>query len=329
MKYDVARKHMKKLIYLITLLSVIAAAPLFALQVSDINPGLTRSQADNTLSKDYSYRVLDDFTVRRTWVLSSNKRVSLDFNPQNDELLMVMLEYGSGTTQQQAAADVRSITGAGKTKWKRVDKKKAEKYDVEVNSLNAKSGNCYAFMEMSKSNKCRKVLIYTSLPDSNRSKLGVADTSSGKETALGTRAGASIGKVIAEQEAARLRTPLPADKNSNARTASRIPSGTSKTAVSVSSAASVTPVEPEDDASDSTVVSAGNAKEQIVDDFEEIKVESRFNLSAIQASVGLQGVSPAMLIGGAVVVIVLLTLIGMMKKSDERKRLSRYRSGRY
>lgn len=328
MKYDVARKHMKKLVYLITLLLIIAAAPSFALRVSDINPGLTRSQADNTLSKDYSYKVLDDFTVRRTWVLSSNKRVSLDFNPQNDKLLMVMLEYGSGINQQQAAADVRSITGAGKTKWKRVDKKKAEKYDVEVNSLNAKSGNCYAFMEMSKSKKCKKVLIYTSLPDSNRSKLGVADTASSKETALGTRAGASIGKVIAEQEASRLRTPLPADTNA-ARTASRRPGRTSTTVSSVSTPAEEASEPSADASADSSAVADNDAEEVITDDFEEIKVESRFSLSAIQASIGLQGVSPAMLIAGAIVVIVLLTLISMMKKSGERKRLSRYRSGRY
>lgn len=328
MKYDVARKHMKKLVYLITLLLIIAAAPSFALRVSDINPGLTRSQADNTLSKDYSYKVLDDFTVRRTWVLSSNKRVSLDFNPQNDKLLMVMLEYGSGINQQQAAADVRDITGAGKTKWKRVDKKKAEKYDVEVNSLNAKSGSCYAFMEMSKSKKCKKVLIYTSLPDSNRSKLGVADTSSSQETALGTRAGASIGKVIAEQEASRLRTPLPADTNA-ARTASRRPGRTSTTVSSVSTPAEEASEPSADTSADSSAVADNDEEEVITDDFEEIKVESRFSLSAIQASIGLQGVSPAMLIAGAIVVIVLLTLISMMKKSDERKRLSRYRSGRY
>ncbi len=328
MKYDVARKHMKKLIYLITLLLIIAAAPSFALRVSDINPGLTRSQADNTLSKDYSYKVLDDFTVRRTWEISSNKRVSLDFNPQNDKLLMVMLEYGSGINQQQAAADVRSITGAGKTKWNRVDKKKAEKYDVEVNSLNAKSGSCYAFMEMTKSKKCKKVLIYTSLPDSNRSKLGVADTASSKETALGTRTGASIGKVIAEQEASRLRTPLPADTNA-ARTASRRPGRTSKTVSSVSTPAEEASEPSADASADSSAVADNDAEEVITDDFEEIKVESRFSLSAIQASIGLQGVSPAMLIAGAIVVIVLLTLISMMKKYGERKRLSRYRSGRY
>ena len=70
-------------------------------------------------------------------------------------------------------------------------------------------------------------------------------------------------------------------------------------------------------------------EEEIEDDFEDIKVESRFSLSAIQASIGLKGVSPAMLIGGAVAVVVMLSLIGMLRSSGERKKLSRYRNGRY
>ena len=116
---------MKKLITLITLSLLVLVAPAMALKVSDINPRLTRAEADRTLSKDYTYTILEDMTVRRSWVLASNKRLSVDFNPQNDQLLMVMLEYGTGTDQQKAAADVRKITGAGKTKWKRMDKKKA------------------------------------------------------------------------------------------------------------------------------------------------------------------------------------------------------------
>lgn len=325
MQYDRAHMYMKKLLSLITLLMVFVAAPLSALQVGDVNPNLTRNQADNTLSKDYTYAVLDDFTVRRTWVLSSGKRLSLDFNPQNEQLLMVMLEYGSGTDPQKAAADVRRITGAGKTKWKRMDKKKAEKYDVPVNTSNAKSGSCYAFMEMTKANKCKRVMLYTSLPNSNRARLGVADTRAGGETALGTRAGASIGKVIAEQEAKRKSTPLATHSDAAA-------SGSSSSSAAVvrrpSAAGKNIPaqqVRVNEHQHAVAAVETEEEEEEIVDDFEEIKVESRFSLSAIQASVGLQGVSPAMLIGGAVGVIVLLTLIGMLKGSNERKRLSRYR----
>lgn len=327
MQYDRCRMYMRKLFYLITLVMVLAAAPAMALKVSEINPDLTRSQADRTLSKDYTYQVLDDFTVRRTWVISSSKRISLDFNPQNEQLLMVMLEYGSGTDPQKAAADVRRITGAGKTKWKRMDKKKAEKYDVPVNTNNAKSGKCFAFMEMTKSNKCKRVMLYTSLPDSNRSKLGVADTRNAGETALGTRAGASVGKVIAEQEAKRKNTPL-AVKGVNVPSSSSSPSVTvRRTSADKTDQSSATPVTD----TQQTVAADTEAEqeEEIEDDFEEIKVESRFSLSAIQASIGLQGVSPAMLIGGAIGVIVLLTLIGMLRGSNERKRLSRYRRGRY
>lgn len=331
MQYDDAQMHMKQLLYLITLLPVFLAAPVSALQLSEINPNLTRTEADRSLSKDYTYKVLDDFTVRRSWVISDNRRVSLDFNPQNEKLLMIMVEYGSGVDQQKAAADVRRITGAGKTKWKRMDKKKAQKYDVPPNSHNAKSGSCFAFLEMSKSNKCKRALIYTSLPDSNRSRLGMADTGNSHETALGTRGGASIGKVIAQQEAERKSKPLAVNtaSDSSAGSPAQRTAPVRAAADSPSRSRAETVKKSQTSADSGAVAVADAADDDIVDDFEEIKVESRFSLSALQASIGLQGVSPAMLIIGAVVVVVLLTLIGMLRNSGKRKRLARYRSGRY
>lgn len=320
---------MKKLITLITLSLLVLAAPAMALKVSDINPRLTRAEADRTLSKDYTYTILEDMTVRRSWVLASNKRLSVDFNPQNDQLLMVMLEYGTGTDQQKAAADVRKITGAGKTKWKRMDKKKAEKYDVAVNSHNAKSGSCYAFMEMNKAgNKCRRVTIYPTLPTSNRANLGEADTTSGGETALGNRAGGSVAKVLSEQEAKRLRTPLPTVATAS-DTPVRRPARVKKPAATADSASAPAADKPSeaDVATTTPAEEETESEEEIVDDFEEVKVESRFSLSSLLVKIGFEGVSPAVLIGSAVAVIVLLTLIGMMRKSSERKRYGRYRNG--
>ena len=321
---------MKRLLHLITLILMLATAPAMALQLSEIKPTLTRTQADQTLSKDYSFSVLEDFTVRRTWVIAGNKRVSVDFNPQNEKLLMVMLEYGSGVDPQKAAADVRRITNGGKTKWKKMDKKKAEKYNVPANSHNAKSGSCYAFMEMSKTNKCLKVTIYPSLPDSNRSLLDEADTTHGGETALGNRAGSSIGKVIAEQEARRRQTPLAADTASSVSTKPvrrvtvvirNVETASDSTATESSRSSAGKPSR--------EVAVEETEEEETEDEFEDIKVESRFSLSAIQASIGLKGVSPTTLIIGAVAVVVLLTLIGMLRSSGERKKLSRYRNGRY
>lgn len=324
---------MKRLLHLITLILMLATAPAMALQLSEIKPTLTRTQADQTLSKDYSFSVLEDFTVRRTWVIASNKRVSVDFNPQNEKLLMVMLEYGSGVDPQKAAADVRCITNGGKTKWKKMDKKKAEKYNVPANSHNAKSGSCYAFMEMSKANKCLKVTIYPTLPDSNRSQLDKADTTHGGETALGNRAGASIGKVIAEQETKRRQTPLASESSASdsAKTVRRVTVVRKNAETASDSTATKSTRTPA--GKPSRKVAAEETEDETIDEtedeFEDIQVESRFSLSAIQASIGLKGVSPTTLIIGAVAVVVLLTLIGMLRSSGERKKLSRYRNGRY
>lgn len=321
---------MKKLLHLITLILMVVTAPAMALQLDEITPTLTRTQADQTLSKDYSFTILDDFTVRRTWIIAGNKRVSVDFNPQNEGLLMVMLEYGRGVEPQKAAADVRRITKGGKTKWKKMDKKKAEKYGVPANSHNAKSGSCYAFMEMSKANKCKKVMIYPTLPDSNRSLLGEADTTTGGETALGNKAGASIGKVIFEQEERRLNTPLASESSSSdgAKPIRRV-TVVRKPAATASDTAETASTRATTGKSSREVAAAEPEEAEMEDDFEDIKVESRVNLSSVQASIGLKGVSPTMLIGGAVAIVVLLTLIGMLRGSGERKKLSRYRNRRY
>jgi len=231
--------------------------------------------------------------------------------------LSFMAEYG------------KSI-GKVESKWKKMDKKKAEKYGVPVNSHNAKSGSCYAFMEMSKANKCKKVMIYPTLPDSNRSLLGEANTTSGGETALGNRAGASIGKVIAEQEARRLNTPLASEApSSDSAKPVRHVTVVRKPAEKASDSAATASTRTTTGKTSRVVASAEPEEEEMADEFEDIKVESRFNLSSVQAAIGLKGVSPTMLIGGAVAIVVLLTLIGMLRGSGERKKLSRYRNRRY
>ena len=50
-----------------------------AVQLSDLSPTLTRTEADDNLTKDYAYRVLSDLSVRRIWNLDDNRKLSIDF----------------------------------------------------------------------------------------------------------------------------------------------------------------------------------------------------------------------------------------------------------
>lgn len=292
---------MKHFLSLIFSLCLVAVGSLAAVELSDVSPTLTRTMADNTLTKDYKYRVLSDMTVRRIWNLDDNRKLTLDFHASSDKLLMAMVEYRKAVSPKQASRDARQLSGAGKAKWKKMDSKRVKKYDVARNSRNAKLGDCYGFMEMNASDKCSRVMVYTSLPTENRRHLKDADLTDGGVTALGARAGSSLGKTIAEQEERRLKTPA-----SSSSVAVRRPAAP---------AASTVPAVA-DDASDSLVDEEDAPEEAIV--------ESTTVLDQMLEKVGLGGVSPVMLIGGVVGLIVLLALIGAIRRFIARRRMARF-----
>ncbi len=288
---------MKHLLSLIFSLCLVAVGPLAAVELSDVSPTLTRTMADNTLTKDYKYRVLSDMTVRRIWNLDDNRKLTLDFHPSSEKLIMAMVEYRKAVSPKQASRDARQLSGADKAKWKKMDSKRVKKYDVARNSRNSKLGDCYGFMEMNSSDKCLRVMVYTSLPTENRRHLKEANLNDDGVTALGARAGASLGKTLAEQEERRLKTPA-----SSSSVAVRRPAAP---AVAVA-----------DDTSDSL--------DDEESEPEEATVESTTVLNQLLEKVGLEGVSPTILIGSIVGLIVLMALIGAIRRFLARRRMARF-----
>ena len=60
-----------------------------AVQLSDLSPTITRTEADENLTKDYAYRVLSDLSVRRIWNLDDNRKLSIDFDAKTGKLICI------------------------------------------------------------------------------------------------------------------------------------------------------------------------------------------------------------------------------------------------
>ena len=184
---------------------LLAAGNAGALEVKDVQKDLTRVQADQTLTKDYKFRVLSDLSVRRTWMVGDKTRVSLDFSTTTGKLVYVLVEYKKGVSPEKAEKDAARILGsASDISWNKLTKKKAEKYDVK-NARAAKSNGFYLFQEM-KGKKCVRLSLTAEKPETNRRNLQDASTTD-QVTALGSTMGGSQAKSILQDEERRQRTP--------------------------------------------------------------------------------------------------------------------------
>lgn len=287
------------------------AAPLGAVQLSDLNPAMTRNQADDELTKDYAYRILSDLTVRRIWNLDANRKLSVDFDPKKDKLLYVLVEYKKPVAVKDGMEDAAAMTHAEKVKWKKLDVKKAAKYAVE-NARVSKVGDAYLFLECNRSGKCVRVAMYTDAPKENRRHLHALVMGSSGATALGNNARADAGRELKADEAARQARANKTD----------VAGGTPQEAEEedfVASAAS----EPAPTAS----ASAAPTDEPAFENSGEVGVPqpppnvASKKLRAALDNAGLGEVTPAQWGIGAVALVLLLTIIGMVRRSNEAKRL--------
>lgn len=203
---------MKAVMRSVLSLSLAAVSLAGAIELSDLSPTMTRTQADSTLSKDYKSRVLTDLTVRRVWNLDDNRKLSVDFNPGTDRMICMMVDYRKGVPTKNASADMRKLVNAeSKISWKKMSRDKAEKYGVK-NAKAAKTDNAYLFMECDKNGKCIRITAFTEKPSNSRVALKDIDPNSDGKTALGNSNRGSAGKLLIQDEQRRFSTPLSTTK---------------------------------------------------------------------------------------------------------------------
>ena len=201
---------MKKLLQFV-LTGLLALSPAgWAVQLSDLSPDLTRTSADENLSKDYAYRVLSDLSVRRIWNLDDNRKLTIDFDPRKDELICIVVDYRKAVTLEEADKDAADIGKFEEAAWRKFDSNKAAKYYMgRSRAMKFKQG--YMFQELNGANKCMRLTFYTDVPKENRRLISEGEVTSTK-SAMGSSGGSSAVQTLLDDEEKRLYTPNKTDK---------------------------------------------------------------------------------------------------------------------
>lgn len=167
----------KFLFLIFPLLAVLGGVPAVGLEMEVLSPTMTRQEADDYLTKDYVYRVLEDGSVRRTWSPDANSRLMLDFDPKKGNLLSMFMEYRKPIAEEDAMKTLQVMTGKDKISWAKMPEEKMAKIGV-TGARAVKIGKGVAFFETTASGKCRKITVYPQMPKESRlllREIGVSD----------------------------------------------------------------------------------------------------------------------------------------------------------
>ncbi len=169
-------------------LAVCFALPASALELTDLRLPFTRDEADKELSKNYSYRVLEDMTVRRSWKLA-HCTVSVDFSPkEGDKALLIFVDYTRPVSPEVASRDAGQLMGVEPGKWTPLLPKRAARLGMEAAEGLKLSGERYCFRELDERGRVVRLAYYDGVPRNVRWDLGDDIRESGK-TAMGSRSG--------------------------------------------------------------------------------------------------------------------------------------------
>ena len=125
----------KFLFLIFPLLAVLGGVPALGLEMEVLSPTMTRQEADDYLTKDYVYRVLEDGSVRRTWSPDANSRLILDFDPKKGTLLSMFMEYRKPIAEEEAMKTLQVMTGKDKISWAKMPEDKMAKIEQRLIDL--------------------------------------------------------------------------------------------------------------------------------------------------------------------------------------------------
>ena len=312
---------MKKLLQFV-LTGLLALSPAaWAVQLSDLSPDLTRTSADENLSKDYAYRVLSDLSVRRIWNLDDNRKLTIDFEPRKDELICIVVDYRKAVTLEEADKDAADIGKFEEAAWRKFDSNKAAKYYMgRSRAMKFKQG--YMFQELNGANKCMRLTFYTKQPKEKRRHLSEGSTSTAS-SAMGSSGGGSAVKTLLAEEEKRLLTPNKTDK----------PKTTPKKAEIIVEEEPEEIIEetPEEEPQEVVEVESVPEETVVVKGPVEVKpvktVKKKGNrdkdVDGLMAKLGLDKLKPIHWILGGVGLVVLISLIGVVGRGNERRKIER------
>lgn len=184
-----------------------------ALELSDIHLPMTRDEADASLSKDYSYSVMTDGSVRRTWE-QDDKSVVIDFDTVSNETIMVAIIYKRPVAKKKGIEDAHTIAAGKfdeKATWDAPKDKEAKELIANTYGLkNARrkklDDKAMLFYEMNdQKSRIVRVSLFARMPQTNRWALTTLTKNSHK-TALGNQMGGSFINELYKDEELRKNT---------------------------------------------------------------------------------------------------------------------------
>lgn len=287
-----------------------------AVELSDLSPALTRTDADANLTKDYKYRVLSDLSVRRVWNLDENRKLTIDFDPKKDALICIVVDYKKPVSSKEGTKALLDITKAPEAKWNKLSNDKAAKYGVErAKALKVDGG--YAFMECNSAGKCIRISLFREVPKGSRRHLQDVSVADYGPTAMGNNAQASAGKELLKEEAQRLQTPNKTDLAKNI--------AESDTMEDDEPVTNTTEPEPEPEPEVTKTEEPAKTVATTEKPTKKVKTQPQGDrgndLQALLDKLGLGSLTPVQWGLGGAALILLFTIIGMVRRANEQKRL--------
>lgn len=210
------------ILVLISLLSTLYSAA-YALELSDIHMPMKRDDADTTLSKDYTYSVMTDGSVRRTWKLN-DKEVIIDFDTVSNDAIMVAVIYDKPISKKKGIADAHTLAAGKYAKdatWDSPKDRDAKglienTYGLKNARRKKLDDKSMLFYETNaQKNRIVRVSLFARMPQTNRWALTTLTRNSGK-TAMGNQMSSNFITSLYDDEARRQEIPLDPSKISSA-----------------------------------------------------------------------------------------------------------------
>lgn len=310
----------KFLQYALTGLLFLAPAAL-AVQLSDLSPSLNRQEADDNLTKDYAYRVMSDLSVRRIWNLDDNRKLTIDFDGKTGDLICIVVDYRKAVSMEEADKDAADIGKFEEANWRKFSADKAAKYYMDrARAMKFKEG--YMFEELSASNKCMRLTFYPKVPKENRRQISEGSTVNGSSAMGSTLSGSAVKKLL-EDEERRLYTANKTDKATTPKPVKKKPEPVVEEEPEVTT-------EPEPEVEEEIIETPKETGKVVktpikVDPIKTVKQKGDrgSDFDNLLAKLGLDKLETMHWIIGGVGLVILITVISAIGRSNERRKLEK------
>lgn len=315
----------KFLFLIFPMLAVLLGNPAPALELEVLSPEMTRQEADDYLTRDYTYRVLEDGSVRRTWSPDANSRLMLDFDPKKGTLLSMIMEYRKPIAEEEAMKMLRIMTCKEKISWAKIPEDKMSKIGVD-GAKAVKVGKGVAFYEATAAGKCLRITVYPRPPKESRLLLREIAVSEAMQSSFTTSQAVTDCRKLMEEEEKIFFTPNKAElaKVAAAARKRKAEAGDEEsTSIAVNT---VQQDEPEPEVEDEPAAEAEAVTEvKPVASTEKKKKKKKAREKTFMEKMGLGNMSEGELMayGGGVLVLLLIIIFAVRSKMNNDIRKSR------